>query len=169
MINTFKQKIVNSIVKAVNESGGKIEPKTKIKIITTDQELNEIIETVELIKITIEKNKTNLTIRYPEYNEETKKWMLEEDSKKENTFDINEMSLQELAYLVEKMHLPLQTTYKNQEEFEPVGWPEIQLLIEKEGFEENSYLINDEQGIEDFGYSAYFVRKSWLEKATENA
>ena len=103
MINTFKQKIVNSIVKTVNESGGKIEPKTKIKIITTDQELNEIIETVELIKITVENNKTYLTIRYPEYNEETKRWMLEEDSKKENTFDINEMSLQELTYLMEKM------------------------------------------------------------------
>lgn len=43
-----------------------------------------------------------------------------------------------------------------------VGWPESQDLMELEGFEDNSYLINDEQGISDFGYSAYFVSEDWL-------
>jgi stage V sporulation protein AE len=31
-----------------------------------------------------------------------------------------------------------------------------------EGFKENSYLINDEKGIEEFGSSAYFVNTKWL-------
>jgi len=43
-----------------------------------------------------------------------------------------------------------------------VCWPEIQYLFSENGFEENSYLINDEQGIDDFGSSAYFVNEEWL-------
>lgn len=43
-----------------------------------------------------------------------------------------------------------------------VCWPESQRLFSEEGFEENSYLINDEQGIDDFGSSAYFVDEEWL-------
>lgn len=34
--------------------------------------------------------------------------------------------------------------------------------MELEGFEENSYLINDEKGIEKLGSSAYFVNTEWL-------
>jgi hypothetical protein len=45
-----------------------------------------------------------------------------------------------------------------------VGWPDIQYLFDKEGFKENSYLINDEQGLEDFGSSAYFVNVDWLKE-----
>ena len=40
-----------------------------------------------------------------------------------------------------------------------VTWPEIQELMEEEGFKEHSYLINDDKGMEDFGSSAYFVEK----------
>jgi len=36
--------------------------------------------------------------------------------------------------------------------------------MEIEGFRENSYLINDEQGLEDFGSSAYFVKYSWYKQ-----
>jgi hypothetical protein len=43
-----------------------------------------------------------------------------------------------------------------------VTWPESQALMELEGFEENSYLVNDEKGMEDFGSSAYFVDEDWL-------
>lgn len=43
-----------------------------------------------------------------------------------------------------------------------VCWPESQRLFDEEGFEENSYLINDENGIDDFGSSAYFVDEEWL-------
>ena len=44
-----------------------------------------------------------------------------------------------------------------------VTWPDSQTLMDKEGFEDNSYLINDEKGIEDFGSSAYFVDEKWLD------
>ena len=43
-----------------------------------------------------------------------------------------------------------------------IQWPEIQSLMDLEGFRENSYLINDEKGIEEFGSSAYFVNIKWL-------
>lgn len=48
-----------------------------------------------------------------------------------------------------------------------VCWPDSQALMDKEGFEENSYLVNDEQGIEDFGSSAYFVDEEWLDSLEE--
>lgn len=48
------------------------------------------------------------------------------------------------------------------EKYVIVTWPASQELMEQEGFRENSYLINDEKGIEDFGSSAYFVKESWL-------
>lgn len=46
-----------------------------------------------------------------------------------------------------------------------VTWPYIQELMEIEGFKENSYLINDNKGMEDFGSSAYFVDKTWYQYA----
>lgn len=49
-----------------------------------------------------------------------------------------------------------------QDTYEVVCWPEIQFLFGEEGFEQNSYLINDEKGIDDFGSSAYFVNSDWL-------
>ena len=49
-----------------------------------------------------------------------------------------------------------------------VTWPESQDLMDKEGFFENSYLVNDERGIEDFGSSAYFVDEDWLDEVEDN-
>lgn len=43
-----------------------------------------------------------------------------------------------------------------------ITWPEIQELMGKPGFRDNSYLINDDKGIKDFGSSAYFVDNNWL-------
>lgn len=48
--------------------------------------------------------------------------------------------------------------------FEVVCWPDVQFLFEQEGFQENAYLVNDEKGMLEFGSSAYFVRKEWLDK-----
>ena len=45
-----------------------------------------------------------------------------------------------------------------------VTWPEVQLLLDLEGFKEHSYLIYDEQGLNDFDSSAYFVETEWLLK-----
>jgi hypothetical protein len=44
----------------------------------------------------------------------------------------------------------------------PVMWPEIQYLMELEGFQDNSYLINDDRGMDDFGSSAYMINFKWL-------
>lgn len=38
---------------------------------------------------------------------------------------------------------------------------EAQSLQDKEGFDSNSYLIEDEKGLKDFGSGAYFVSKEW--------
>lgn len=46
--------------------------------------------------------------------------------------------------------------------YEVITWPEIQELMECDGFREHSYLVNDNKGIDDFGSSAYFVEKEWL-------
>lgn len=49
-----------------------------------------------------------------------------------------------------------------------IVWPDIQELMNEEGFRENSYLVNDEQGIIDFGSSAYFVDIQWLQSLNYN-
>lgn len=51
--------------------------------------------------------------------------------------------------------------------YEIIQWPEIQDLMEKDGFRENAYLVNDEQGISEYGSSAYFVNKEWLDQSTQ--
>lgn len=43
-----------------------------------------------------------------------------------------------------------------------VTLPDIQELMDKPGFEQNAYLISSENGIDDFGLSAYFVNCNWL-------
>ena len=48
------------------------------------------------------------------------------------------------------------------EDYEIIGWPEIQELMDKECFEDNATLIepNDAMSI---GSSTYLVDKEWLE------
>lgn len=53
------------------------------------------------------------------------------------------------------------------ETFEVVCWPESQVLIELDGFVENSNLVNDDKGLLEFGSSAYFVNRKWLEEIVE--
>ena len=45
------------------------------------------------------------------------------------------------------------------EKYVVVRWPESQELMDEEGFESHSYLINDDRGLEDFGSQAYFCRR----------
>lgn len=47
------------------------------------------------------------------------------------------------------------------EEYEIVGWPEIQFIMDLDGFDDNATLIeeNDSMGI---GSSTYLVSKEWL-------
>lgn len=48
-------------------------------------------------------------------------------------------------------------------EYVVITWPESQKLMELEDFKDHSYLINSEEGIDTFGYSAYFVEKDWYD------
>lgn len=50
--------------------------------------------------------------------------------------------------------------------FTVVTFPDIQILMEEEEFEDNACLINYEPFLEEYGSSAYFVRQSWLEELT---
>lgn len=43
-----------------------------------------------------------------------------------------------------------------------VTWPESQIFMTRQGFQQNAYLINDEKGLEEFGSSAYFIDSEWL-------
>lgn len=53
-------------------------------------------------------------------------------------------------------------------EFIVIVWPEIQDLMDEDGFEYNCCLINDDPFIQEYGNSAYFVRKTWLESINVN-
>lgn len=48
-----------------------------------------------------------------------------------------------------------------------VTFPESHELMHERGFDKNSYFINDEDGIKDFGFSAYFVKEKWYKKIME--
>lgn len=43
-----------------------------------------------------------------------------------------------------------------------IQWPDVQYLMDIPGFRDNSYLVNDDKGLKDFGSSAYFVSVDWL-------
>ena len=43
-----------------------------------------------------------------------------------------------------------------------IQWPEVQELMDKEGFDTNACLANDEWTLEKYGNQAYFVNKAWL-------
>lgn len=51
----------------------------------------------------------------------------------------------------------------NEDLYEVITWPDIQAYMGLEGFDLNASLANDEWAIDEYGSSAYFVRKSWLD------
>ena len=52
--------------------------------------------------------------------------------------------------------------YVDEDDFIIVQWPEVQELMDREGFDTNACLANDEWTLEEYGSSAYFVNKAWL-------
>lgn len=46
-------------------------------------------------------------------------------------------------------------------DFEVIEWPEIQELMDKEGFEDNTALINSNENLGIYS-STYLVSKKWL-------
>ena len=49
-----------------------------------------------------------------------------------------------------------------------VQWPESQELMGLDDFKDNSFLINDEKGIDIYGSSAYFVNADWYNAVLNN-
>jgi hypothetical protein len=54
--------------------------------------------------------------------------------------------------------------FVDEDDFVIIQWPEIQDLMDKEGFDTNASLANDEWCLKKYGSSAYFVNKQWLSK-----
>ena len=52
------------------------------------------------------------------------------------------------------------------EDFEIIGWPDIQYFMELEDFDENATLI-EPNGSMGIGSSTYLVSKEWLESLDE--
>jgi len=50
----------------------------------------------------------------------------------------------------------------SRDDFTVICWPDIQQFMDVEGFRDNTHLINDDTLYEEYGDSAYFVRKQWL-------
>lgn len=50
--------------------------------------------------------------------------------------------------------------------FEIIGWPDIQDLMEEDGFDENTTLINPNYNI-GIDSSTYLVSKEWLESLND--
>lgn len=50
----------------------------------------------------------------------------------------------------------------NDDEYVVIQWPEIQELMEEDGFENNAALANAGWCLDCYGSSAYFVNKQWL-------
>lgn len=48
-----------------------------------------------------------------------------------------------------------------------VEWPEIQSYIDKEGFDNNCCLINDDTWLDQYGALSYFVNEEWKHKVDE--
>lgn len=48
-----------------------------------------------------------------------------------------------------------------------VEWPEVQKYMEKDGFNDNAFLINDESWLDQYGSSSYFIKESWKYKIDE--
>ena len=52
--------------------------------------------------------------------------------------------------------------YVDEDDFIIIQWPEVQELMDKEGFDTNACLANDKWTLEKYGSQAYFVNKAWL-------
>lgn len=49
-----------------------------------------------------------------------------------------------------------------------IEWPEVQELMDKEGFESNAHPVTTEEFLTNFGGSSYFVNESWLHELESN-
>lgn len=54
--------------------------------------------------------------------------------------------------------------FANEDDFVIIQWPEVQCLMEEEGFQENSILVNDDWALDKYGDQSYLINKQWLNK-----
>lgn len=54
------------------------------------------------------------------------------------------------------------------DEFVVIQWPDSQELMDLDGFNENCHLIDFDPLYSEYGDSAFFVRKSWLEEVCKD-
>lgn len=52
--------------------------------------------------------------------------------------------------------------------FEVYTWPEVKYFIQLSEFLNNSILITDKPLIDEYGNSAFLIRKSWIEDLEKN-
>lgn len=45
-----------------------------------------------------------------------------------------------------------------------IQWPDSQYLFDIDNWQEHCYLINDDNGLNEFGSSAYFVEEDWYNR-----
>lgn len=50
----------------------------------------------------------------------------------------------------------------NENKYVVITWPDVQELMEVDGFLNNSHPINDNPLLDEYGPSAYFVRETWI-------
>lgn len=55
----------------------------------------------------------------------------------------------------------------NMKRYVVITWPESQDLMDREGFEENCHLVNNDKGVDEYGSSAYFVDENWLNNLSD--
>lgn len=95
-----------------------------------------------------------------EYELILQNWPSQQVSHKIDVYDQVKMNLDTIT----KLFMEYVTNDFRLSTYKIIEWPEVQYLMDKPGFEEHSYLINDEKGLDDFGSSAYFVESEWLSK-----
>lgn len=79
-----------------------------------------------------------------------------------DTVGLHVYTINDLERVILTIYDTLKSMYDVSEEFIVIPWPEVQELMNKEGFRENSCLVNDSPLYEEFGDQAYFVRKQWI-------
>jgi len=98
-----------------------------------------------------------LTLQYKHDNMVHEGWLIDH---KDNKYTLSQKSIGILygKYGILTVEQPNDTT------FDVITWSDdIQHYMEIDGFRENSCLINDEPLLSEYGSSAYFIRRSWLE------
>jgi len=79
--------------------------------------------------------------------------------------NVFKLKLEDFVAFTDEINKSIQTKdieIMNTELFTVVTWPQVQVLMDREGFDRNAVLINEEPFLTEYGSSAYLIRNSWL-------